>query len=78
MAARAKARISEVGAALVKTATEVNGGSGFSDEYDLHLWFQRVGHDRHLLVSADCRHERAAEPRGCRVAGPADSERAGT
>ncbi len=78
MAARAKARNSEVGTALVKTATAVHGGIVFSDEYDLHLRFQRVGHDRHLLVGVDCLHEQAAEPQGRRATGPAGSERAGT
>lgn len=64
MAAHAKALVSEVGTALVKTATEVHGGVGFTAEYDLHLWFKRVGHDRHLLGTPEWLRRRAAELQG--------------
>jgi alkylation response protein AidB-like acyl-CoA dehydrogenase len=44
-----KAHLSEVGQGLVRTATEVHGGIGFTDAYDLQLWFKRVGASRQLL-----------------------------
>jgi alkylation response protein AidB-like acyl-CoA dehydrogenase len=44
-----KAHLAEVGTMVVKTATEVHGGIGFTDEYPLHLLFKRVGLNRQLL-----------------------------
>jgi alkylation response protein AidB-like acyl-CoA dehydrogenase len=64
MAAHAKAHLSEVGTALLKTATEVHGGIGFTHEFDLHLWFKRVGLDRQLLGTPDYLRERAARLQG--------------
>ena len=64
LAAHAKALLAEVAAALVKTATEVHGGVGFTDEYDLHLWFKRVGHDRQLLGGPEWLRRRTAEIQG--------------
>ncbi len=64
MAAHAKAHLAEVGTALVKTATEVHGGIGFTDDYDLHLWFKRVGLDRQLLGNPDTLRARAAQLQG--------------
>jgi len=49
MAAHAKAHLAEIGTWIVRTATEVHGGIGFTSEHDLHLWFKRVGLDRQLL-----------------------------
>lgn len=49
MAAHAKAHLAEIGTQIVRTATEVHGGIGFTSEHDLHLWFKRVGLDRQLL-----------------------------
>jgi alkylation response protein AidB-like acyl-CoA dehydrogenase len=64
MAALAKAHLAEVGSWLVRSATEVHGGIGFTDEHDLHLWFKRVGLDRHLLGSPERMRERAARLEG--------------
>lgn len=49
MAAHAKAHLAEIGTMIVRTATEVHGGIGFTSEHDLHLWFKRAGLDRQLL-----------------------------
>lgn len=49
MAAHAKAHLAEIGTQIVRTATEVHGGIGFTSEHDLHLWFKRAGLDRQLL-----------------------------
>lgn len=64
MAVLAKAHLAEVGTELVKTATEVHGGIGFTYEFDLHLWFKRVGLDRQLLGGPDLLRERAARLQG--------------
>ncbi len=45
----AKAHLAEVGTLVAKTATEVHGGIGFTDEHDLHFWFKRIAVDRSLL-----------------------------
>ncbi|RIL00872.1 MAG: acyl-CoA dehydrogenase [Proteobacteria bacterium] len=49
MSLHAKAHLAEIGTQIVRTATEVHGGIGFTSEHDLHLWFKRVGLDRQLL-----------------------------
>lgn len=49
MAAHAKAHLAEIGTEIVRTATEVHGGIGFTAEHDLHLWFKRAGLGRQLL-----------------------------
>jgi alkylation response protein AidB-like acyl-CoA dehydrogenase len=45
----AKAHLSDVGTEVLRKATEVFGGIGFTDEGELHLWFKRVGLNRQLL-----------------------------
>ncbi len=60
LAAHAKAHLCEVGTFLVRTATEVHGGIGFTDAHDLHLWFKRVGVDRQLLGTPNGAREDAA------------------
>jgi alkylation response protein AidB-like acyl-CoA dehydrogenase len=64
MAYHAKAHLSEIGRQIVRTATEVHGGIGFTDEQNLHYWFKRVGVDRQLLGSPDQLRERAAQLQG--------------
>lgn len=64
LAAHAKAHLCEIGTFIVRTATEVHGGIGFTDEHDLHLWFKRVGVDRQLLGSPDAAREDAARLQG--------------
>lgn len=60
MAAHAKAHLAEVATAIVRTATEVYGGYGFTDEGDLHLWFKRAGLDRQLLGGPEAVRAEAA------------------
>jgi alkylation response protein AidB-like acyl-CoA dehydrogenase len=63
LAAHAKAHLAEIGTAIVRTATEVHGGIGFTSEHDLHLWFKRVGLDRSLLGSPEVVRAEAVAPR---------------
>ena len=49
LAALAKAHVSEVATEILRKATEVHGGIGFTEQYDLHLWFRRVALSRQLL-----------------------------
>lgn len=63
-AAHAKAHLAEVATAIVRTATEVHGGYGFTDEGDLHLWFKRAGLDRQLLGGPEAVRAEAAAAQG--------------
>ena len=46
---------------MARTATEVHGGIGFTDDLGLHLWFKRIGANRQLLGGpGDLREEAAA------------------
>jgi alkylation response protein AidB-like acyl-CoA dehydrogenase len=60
----AKAHLSEISQRIVRTATEVHGGIGFTDEQNLHFWFKRVGVDRQLLGSPEQLREHAARLQG--------------
>ena len=64
MACQTKAHVSEVGAFVAKTATEVHGGMGFTDDLGLHFWFKRICLNRQLLGSPDLLREEAAEAQG--------------
>jgi alkylation response protein AidB-like acyl-CoA dehydrogenase len=64
MACHAKAHLSEIGPWIVRTATEVHGGIGFTDEQNLHYWFKRVGVDRQLLGPPELLREQAARLQG--------------
>jgi alkylation response protein AidB-like acyl-CoA dehydrogenase len=59
-ACHTKAHVSEVATRIARTATEVHGGIGFTDELGLHLWFKRIGANRQLLGSPDQLREEAA------------------
>ncbi len=63
-ALHAKAHLSEIGPFIVRTATEVHGGIGFTDEQNLHYWFKRVGVDRQLLGAPEALREQAAREQG--------------
>ncbi|MBM4383377.1 MAG: acyl-CoA/acyl-ACP dehydrogenase [Deltaproteobacteria bacterium] len=45
----AKAHLADIAMDVVRTATQVHGGIGFTDAYDLQLWFKRVSLARQLL-----------------------------
>jgi len=64
VAAHAKAHLAEVATAIVRTATEVYGGYGFTEEGDLHLWFKRAGLDRQLLGGPEAVRAEAAAAQG--------------
>jgi alkylation response protein AidB-like acyl-CoA dehydrogenase len=64
MACHAKAHLSDVGPFIVRTATEVHGGIGFTDEQNLHYWFKRVGVDRQLLGGPEAVRAHAARLEG--------------
>ena len=64
MACQTKAHLSEVSSSIAKTATEVHGGMGFTDDLGLHYWFKRIGLNRQLLGSPDLLREEAAEIQG--------------
>src|SRR5262245_47892292 len=49
MAALCKAHLAETASEILRKATEVHGGIGFTEQYDLHLWFRRVALSRPLL-----------------------------
>lgn len=59
-ACHTKAHLSEVATFVARTATEVHGGIGFTDELGLHLWFKRIGANRVLLGGPDRLREEAA------------------
>ena len=59
-----KAHVSEVGKQVSKTATEVHGGMGFTDELGLHYWFKRIGLNRQLLGSPELVREEAGKLQG--------------
>ena len=60
MSSHSKAHVSEVASSIAKTATEVHGGMGFTDELGLHYWFKRIGMNRQLLGGVDTVREEAA------------------
>jgi len=60
-ACHTKAHLCEVATQVARTATEVHGGIGFTDELGLHLWFKRIGANRQLLGSPDQLREEAAQ-----------------
>ncbi len=63
-AALAKAHLAEVATSVVRTATEVHGGIGFTDDCDLHFWFKRAALGRQLLGGPARLRERAAALQG--------------
>ena len=63
-AALAKAHLAEVATFVVRTATEVHGGIGFTDACDLHFWFKRAALGRQLLGGPSLLRERAAVLQG--------------
>jgi alkylation response protein AidB-like acyl-CoA dehydrogenase len=49
---------------VAKTATEVHGGIGFTDDLGLHYWFKRIGANRQLLGGPETLREEAARLQG--------------
>jgi alkylation response protein AidB-like acyl-CoA dehydrogenase len=63
-AALAKAHLAEVATFVVRTATEVHGGIGFTDACDLQFWFKRAALGRQLLGGPAWLRARAAALQG--------------
>jgi alkylation response protein AidB-like acyl-CoA dehydrogenase len=64
LALLAKSHLADVATRVVRTATEVHGGIGFTDECDLHLWFKRTALDRQLLGGPERLRAQAARLQG--------------
>jgi len=64
MAALCKAHLTETATEILRKATEVHGGIGFTEQYDLHLWFRRVALSRPLLGGPELLREEATRLRG--------------
>ena len=64
LACQAKSLLCEVGTFVARTATEVHGGMGFTQEYGLHAWFKRIGANRQLLGGPQRVREEAARLQG--------------
>jgi alkylation response protein AidB-like acyl-CoA dehydrogenase len=60
LATLAKAHAAEVTTEALRKATEVHGGIGFTEQYDLHLWFRRVALSRQLLGGPELLREQVA------------------
>jgi alkylation response protein AidB-like acyl-CoA dehydrogenase len=60
LACHVLAHASEVGREIASVATQVHGGTGWTDEQNLHFWYKRVGVARHLLGGPQLLRERAA------------------
>ena len=63
-ACQTKAHLSDVGKMVAKSATEVHGGTGFTDLLGLHYWFKRIGLNRQLLGGPERLREDAAIAQG--------------
>ena len=60
-ACHTKAHLAEVAKLVSKSATEVHGGIGFTDELGLHYWFKRIEFNRQLLGGPSTVREEAAK-----------------
>ena len=49
LAALAKSHVSDVALQIARTATEMHGAMGITDDLGLHFWFQRIAQNRQLL-----------------------------
>jgi alkylation response protein AidB-like acyl-CoA dehydrogenase len=63
MAALCKAHLAETATEILRKATEVHGGIGFTEQYDLHLWFRRVALSRPLFGGPELLREEASRLR---------------
>lgn len=60
-AAHVKSILGEAGHFVARTATEIHGGMGITDELGLHYWLKRIGTDRQLLGSPQQVRKHAAQ-----------------
>jgi alkylation response protein AidB-like acyl-CoA dehydrogenase len=64
LAALVKAHLAEVATSVLRSATEVHGGIGFTDACDLQFWFKRVALGRQLLGGPALLRAHAAQLQG--------------
>ncbi len=64
MACHSLAHIAEIGRDIASIATQVHGGTGWTDEQNVHFWFKRIANARHLLGGPELLRNRAAEVQG--------------
>lgn len=64
LACHALAHLSEVGHEIASVSTQVHGGTGWTDEQNLHFWFKRLGVSRHLLGGPEYLRALAADLQG--------------
>jgi alkylation response protein AidB-like acyl-CoA dehydrogenase len=64
LALHAKSHLADVAMDVVRIATQVHGGIGFTDAYDLQLWFKRVSLSRQLLGTPARLRAQAAAAQG--------------
>lgn len=67
-AAHAKALLGDAGRFVARTAIEVHGGIGITDELGLHYWFKRIAFDRSLYGSPESVRRHAAILQGLQQA----------
>jgi alkylation response protein AidB-like acyl-CoA dehydrogenase len=60
LACHVLAHASEIGREIASVATQVHGGTGWTDEQNVHFWFKRIGVARHLLGGPEYLRNRAA------------------
>lgn len=60
LACHVAAHSAEIGREIASVATQVHGGTGWTDEQNLHFWFKRIGVARHLLGGPEDLRARAA------------------
>ncbi len=60
LACHVAAHSAEIGREIASVATQVHGGTGWTDEQNLHFWFKRIGVARHLLGGPEQLRSRAA------------------
>ena len=58
------AHVSEIGHEIASVSTQVHGGTGWTDEQNLHFWFKRLGVARHQLGGPEFLREQAAVVQG--------------
>ncbi|WP_346778746.1 acyl-CoA dehydrogenase family protein [Burkholderia sp. Ac-20353] len=63
-AAHAKSLMSDAGRFVARTAIEVHGGIGITDELGLHYWFKRLALDRVLYGGPEQVRRHAAALQG--------------
>lgn len=60
MSCHVLAHAAEIGREIASVSTQVHGGTGWTDEQNLHFWFKRIGVARHLLGGPEYLRRRAA------------------